>query len=347
MRFGYSKFTHVIACAAFLAAASACGSAFAAKPAVSCELPEMNTADRPNMGSGATKVAVGIFLIDITRIDDVNQQFTLDFVVFQTWKDPRLKGFDGCRFDLAQVWSPVFEFLNSGRVFPSLQPYARVGPEGTVTYPRRYRGSLSFPHGLHNFPFDKHTIRIAMIPPDQSGQKYELVANQKTTGRQENLTVLDWTLGAAVSRVSQTTHPVSGKTIDLFNFEISAKRRYHYYLWKVLLPLLLIVAMSWSVFWINPAKFGPQIGMSATSMLTLIAFQFAMAGILPRLSYFTLLDGFITASTILVFGALLESLTTAYFVSVDRMAMALRLDRTCRWAFPLAFLVIVVAIFIT
>src|SRR6056300_1390110 len=46
------------------------------------------------------------------------------------------------------------------------------------------------------------------------------------------------------------------------------------YLYKVLLPLALIVMMYFTVFWVNPERFGPQIGLSATSMLTLIAFLF-------------------------------------------------------------------------
>jgi hypothetical protein len=306
----------------------------------------MNAGERPHARGAPTKVAVGIFLIDIVKIDDINQQFTTDLLVFQTWKDPRLKGLDGCRFDLKQVWSPVLAFLNSGRVFPGLAARVVVGAEGTVRYVQRYQGSLSFPHRLHDFPFDKHTIGITMVPVGQPAKEVELTVDEKNTTRQQALSIPDWTLGFPVGLTSKLDHPQSASTLSQYYFSITAERQYQYYLWKVLLPLMLIVAMSWSVFWINPAKFGPQIGMSATSMLTLIAFQFAMVGILPRLSYFTLLDGFITASTVLVFGALLQSLTTAYFVSVDRMAIALRLDRTCRWAFPLAFLVMVIAIFI-
>ena len=65
----------------------------------------------------------------------------------------------------------------------------------------------------------------------------------------------------------------SGKLIDyysVYEFEITAKRISAFYVWKVILPLCLIVAMSWTVFWINPAQFGPQIGMSATSMLLVL-----------------------------------------------------------------------------
>ena len=337
---------HLLSSIVFLAAVGACGSGFTAEPGNSCALPEMRTADRPHEAGQPTNVAVGLFLVDVSAIDDVTQQFTSDFVVLQSWRDPRLKGLDGCEFALSQIWAPRLDFVNSGRAFPGFPPRATVRPEGAVRYMQRYRGSLSFPHHLDRFPFDKHVIRISMVPVGQPLKEVELTVDSEMMGRQPEFTVSDWSLGHPAGRIDSFTPPRLDRTLSQFHFEISAKRRPEYYLWKVLMPLILIVAMSWSVFWINPAQFGPQIGMSATSMLTLIAFQFAMTGMLPRLSYFTALDAFVTASTGLVFLALLESLMTSYLVSVDRKELALHVDRICRWVFPLAFAGLIVWTFV-
>lgn len=323
-----------------------CGPALSAVPAGSCVVPEMKTAQRPGAGGPATKVEVGIFLVDMIEIDDVKQQLTADFLVFQTWRDPRLKGLDGCVFDLDRIWSPKLDFVNSGRVFPGMPARATVRPGGAVRYVQRYRGSLSFPHRLDDFPFDEHIIDISLVPLGYTVKDVELEVDETNMGRQSDLTIPDWRLGSVSGQIDSLSPPRMDRTLSRFRFEVPAKRRPEYYLWKVLVPLILIVAMSWSVFWINPAQFGPQIGMSATSMLTLIAFQFAMAGILPRLSYFTALDAFITASTGLVFLALVEALMTSYLVSVDRKELALRFDGVCRWAFPLAFAGVVLWIFV-
>ena len=40
----------------------------------------------------------------------------------------------------------------------------------------------------------------------------------------------------------------------------------------IIVPLILIVMMSWVVFWIDPRDFGPQMGMATASVFTLIAF---------------------------------------------------------------------------
>ena len=335
-----------LAVLAILIAQSGIGDSIrAAEAAESCALPNMKTAERPGAGGAATKVAVGLYLVDITQIDDVKQEFTADFLLFQTWKDPRLNNLEGCYFNLDQVWSPNLDFVNSGRVFPGFPTRVRVGPEGAVRYVQRYRGSLSFPHRLDDFPFDRHTLRVALVTIGHRLHDIELTVDKKTNARHEALTIPDWIVGTPRGLISTYVSAQTGENLPQFFFEIPVERRYGYYFWKMLLPLVLIVAMSWSVFWINPAQFGPQIGMAATSMLTLIAFQFATTGILPRLSYVTALDAFITASTGLVFLALVESLMTAYYVSVDRKELALRIDKNCRWIFPLAFIGIIIAIF--
>jgi len=125
-----------------------------------------------------------------------------------------------------------------------------------------------------------------------------------------------------------------GGVFSRFALVISTQRIATYYLWKVMLPLCLIVVMPWAVFWINPARFGPQIGLSATSMLTLIAFMFATTNMVPKLGYFTTLDLFVVGSTVLVFLALVESLATSYVVSIDREDLGLRIDRGSRLVFP-------------
>jgi gamma-aminobutyric acid receptor subunit beta len=114
---------------------------------------------------------------------------------------------------------------------------------------------------------------------------------------------------------------------------------------KVILPLILIVAMSWTVFWVAATEVGPQLGVATTSMLTLIAYRFAIDRQLPVLPYTTSLDAFILMSTLLVFFALIEVLVTTIFEGKHRNKQAKRIDRYCRVIFPLIFVIASIAIF--
>ena len=103
--------------------------------------------------------------------------------------------------------------------------------------------------------------------------------------------------------------------------------------------------MSWTVLWISPENTGPPIGLATTSMLTLIAYRFILGSQLPRVSYLTLLDHFIFASTVLVFMALLEVVITSGLAQAGKAAQAHRLQKAARVVFPLLFGLLIVAVF--
>jgi cadmium resistance protein CadD (predicted permease) len=96
--------------------------------------------------------------------------------------------------------------------------------------------------------------------------------------------------------------------------------------------------MSWAVFWITPTDASPQISIAVTSMLTLIAYRFAIDNQLPRLPYTTHLDAFILMSTVLVFFSFIEVLVTTILENQKRNRLALTIDRSCRVIFPVIFL---------
>ena len=53
-----------------------------------------------------------------------------------------------------------------------------------------------------------------------------------------------------------------------YAFEFTASRNVQHYVLKVILPLVLIVMMSWAVFWIDPVTSNSQISIAVTSMPT-------------------------------------------------------------------------------
>ncbi len=121
----------------------------------------------------------------------------------------------------------------------------------------------------------------------------------------------------------------------MISFE--GERRAGYYLIKVILPLILIVAMSWVVFWIDPSEGGSQIGVALTTMLTLIAYRFAVGSELPNIPYLTRMDYFLLASTVLVFATLIEVVITSHYARSGRIQQAHRIDLWARWMFPAVF----------
>ena len=309
-----------------------------------CVAPRIQADVRPDADGPPTKVLVSFFMVDLTGISDPDQTLTGDFAVALRWTDPRLAGMEGCEISLDDIWSPGLEFFNSGRLFLSRPRQVSVGPDGAVRYAQRYYGTMASYHNLQDFPFDDQTFRISLLPFEWTDEDVQLMIDETVTGRRELLNISDWTIENVEAVVRKEFAPARNAYVPYYDFLITAERVTGFYLWKVILPLCLIVAMSWCVFWISPELYGPQIGLSATSMLTLIAFTFATTNMLPELGYFTLLDLFIAGATVLVFLALLESLTVTYLVSRDIKGPARRIDFWCRVVFPLVFLVFIVVL---
>jgi hypothetical protein len=311
-----------------------------------CNLPDLRVDERPGSAGQPTQVTLGIRLLDVTAIEDTSQSITADFALSQTWTDSRLAAFEGCRFNLDQVWSPQIDIINAGRLFTRLPHRVDVLESGRVRYLQRYQGSMVFRYDAHQFPFDHHDIVITLLSLEYGEKDVRLIIDEDFTGRKsDEFNVPDWKISQVQAKIFSQAMDAFSRNNSGYAFSISAKRRSEYYIWKVIVPLILIVLMSWTVFWIDPAQFGPQIGMSATSMLTLIAFQFAMANILPHLSYYTIMDKFIFGSTIIVFLSLIESVTTSYLISIPKRETAMRIDRLCRWAFPAVFVAFTLIVF--
>ena len=96
--------------------------------------------------------------------------------------------------------------------------------------------------------------------------------------------------------------------------------------------------MSWLVFWIDPSLVASQISVSVTAMLTMIAYRFALAGLLPRLTFLTSLDYFVLVSTIAVFMSLIEVIYTAYLSTNGQLEQARSMDRKARLLVPLIYI---------
>lgn len=314
----------------------------------SCSTANLRTDIRPNPEGEPTEVSVALFLVDLTDIDDVAQLLSLDLITLASWTDPRLTALEGCQLPLSSVWHPQLDFLNSGHMETRSSSSAEqvdVGPGGLVSHQQRFYGSLASYHSLRDFPLDDQEFKVSILSPEYGEDEVMLVVNERQTGRRDQLNITDWNIGAVTAGLGTYTTETIGRRISVFEYRISAGRQVGFYIWKVIIPLILIVAMSWAVFWVSPSQFTPQIGLSATAMLTLIAFQFALVGVLPRLAYFTILDRFIVGSTVLVFLALVEAVTAAHLVSKKKIEQALRMDRFCRIAFPLGFGLLTLIVF--
>jgi len=306
-----------------------------------CSLADYQAGQRPGEPGIPTKVHLGLAIADVSAISDLDQTVTLDAVMKIGWQDSRLSQASGCRFSLDQVWHPDIQLMNSGDIV-SRQPFELyVGDQGWLRGSYRVQGTIANPRSMAEFPFDEHTITLDIMSLRYAASEVEIEIEQNWTLRRADLTIPDWEIGAVSARVEALKLPQLDRTTSRYQFSIPARRIPSYYIYKIVLPLIMIVMMSWAVFWINPSNLGSQMTLAGTSMLTLVTFQFTMNDVLPRIGYFTQLDKFIFSSSALVFIALVEAVSSGFLSSRGSERIAQLLDNTSRIAFPTLYGLIV------
>ncbi|MEH6583567.1 MAG: hypothetical protein V7754_16645 [Halioglobus sp.] len=288
------------------------------------------------------KVYVTVGVLDVDAINSADQSFTLNLIAQFRWFDPRLAhdGETAIRRQLTEIQAPRFILVNRQRTWSSLLNVVDITPEGEALYRMRLWGDFSQIMRLREFPFDSHVFQIPIVAISHNGATVELLPDpEEESFIAQQLSVADW----KISDWSVETGPlnlIKGGEENGFIFSFKGARISGHILIKFIIPLFLIVAMSWVVFWIDPAEGSSQLGVAVTAVLTLIAYHIALSGKLPDISYLTRMDLFLFGSTLLVFSSLIEVVTTSRLAIAGRLQLARWIDVVCRVLFPALYAVV-------
>lgn len=312
-----------------------------------CVIDENNFDAPASVDGGPVQVNVHLYMNDITEIKDADQSFVSDVFFRIEWQDSRMahRGPEPCSAPSDKIWNPQLQLLNRRVVDKVQQPDLVVFPDGRVRQVVRAYGDFSFRADLTNFPFDQQQIGFVLVS-SLGPEEISLVAKSENLGLADDLSVTNWEIESLGSRASEYYVAPLERFVSRLDIDFQAKRLTGFYTWQLLVPLVLVVMMTWAVFWVPLEFVAPRVGLVATSMLTLIAYRFSMASILPPIAYLTRLDKFMVASSVLVFAALAAAVAVTHLEHEGNMRVATGLNSASRLLAPLLFLVVLVVVFL-
>ncbi len=313
-----------------------------------CQLDAEIPMTRPPAPEGhPIEIHVKIFLMDLVDVITVKQEFVVDLFYSATWNDPRLgtllrnAGVKSCVMALGQIWTPGMISLNVRNMKTGLPQIFLVTDDGIIQGKQRLMGSFGTQFNLSEFPLDTQVLPITFISTQYSPNEVKIVFEASDSS--EAFTETGWTVEGISAHSSKFDFGVTqGEAVSQgyvrFDYEIQVRRQIMYYVWKVFVPLCMIVMVSWAVFWIHPSQLGIQTGIGTGMMLSLIAFLFSLQHILPKTDYLTRIDLFVYSSLTFVFLAFLEAITSGRLAAQGKEQFALRIDLVSRFLIPLIFL---------
>jgi hypothetical protein len=328
------------------------GMAQEVKPSVLAEEPQPEM-ERPTVWGEPTEVKIGIFVIDIDEVNTAAQSFAGSVFVRASWNNPflRHKGPGPMQRGLTDVWNPRLIIIGQQNVWRSYPEFVEIYPDGEVVYRQKFWGNFSQPMELHDFPMDQQDLTIHIVAAGLSEQHVRMVplmlgdiemSDIAEKFSMPDFVVTDW------QAAPEPYFPHKGRRRGTsgYQMKITVERTPTYYVLKVIVPLCLIVIMSWLPRWIDPEQIGTNIGIATTAFLTLVAYLFAITVLLPKVSYVTRIDRFILLSTLLVFIGLLQTVWHARLMRAEKKALVDRLDVWSRMVYPLLLLFVLAVSFL-
>jgi len=316
----------------------------APRSGLACPSPASYSLTRPDPAGTPTQVGLGIIFQDIAQLSDVDQTLDADVYVITRWRDPRLA--DPARGDASAecpvpegaLWMPALEPENIRSRQSFYAPRFLVDASGVITHSRRLWVKVADPLDLHDFPFDRHRWSVTVWPVVSRAEELVLRPLPSLVRMNDRLSIQGWRVGVPRAEAGTSARLARPGVFARVDVRMDLQRNWGFYAWKLGLPLVLIVLMAYGVYFIPASAVNQQIGLSTTSMLTLIAYMLALGSSLPRISYLTRADRFFIGSALLVFLGLAKAIMTVALGGQDSAVIG-GLNRWGRWAYPAGTLI--------
>jgi len=304
----------------------------------------------PNNG-GPVVVKTAFQLQDVNEIDDEAETFQFTGVLTLTWRDKR-QAFDpdkervkekiyqgSYQFnEVSPGWFPQVVLANESGMYEKHGVLLRVQPDGTSTLIETINAVAEANFSMRRYPFDVQRLEVIfkVLGFDSSEVVFEAEPTPVDPSWQE-VRISQWQLAGIHSSTGES--PSSGKrgASSMFTVVMEVQRHSFFVIRLVVIPLILIVVLSWSVFWMDRSSLGDRINVSFVGILTAVAYQFVVGGILPHISYFTLMNGFVNLSFLTMCATVVINLLVGEYDKKGRSDAGDLIDYRCRWIFPLVY----------
>jgi len=295
-------------------------------------------------------VKVGLKLQQIVNIDQPNEIMTDVGTLKLEWTDPALAfNPDECNClsrlytensynkfleDVKGQW-PDFTFFNQQGNRWSQNRLIEVKSNGQVTYLERFSTNLQIDFDWSKFPFDTQDfyIKVDMLYPEETYVFAPMEGFSEIDplhGEDEFiLTGFDTQISTTISSQLMPT--------SRFTFHFSAPRHLDYYVFRIFVPILLIITVSYITFFLK--DYSRRIEIATGNLLLFIAFSWSLGENYPRMGYLTFLDALMAITFLINTLVVVLNVYFKYLEMKDEREKADRLDRPMNYLYPLTYLV--------
>ena len=298
-------------------------------------------------------VRVSFKFHDINEINDEAETFNFSGVLKLRWHDPRQafdpvaegvneKVFQGSyQFnELAAGWYPQVVLVNESGLYQKSGTILRVQPDGTSTLIETLNASAKSEYNMRRYPLDRQRLKAVfeVLGFDHNEVVFQIEPDTASFLARE-VRIPQWSITGASASVKDRPESYAGQGVSsAFTVSVNVQRKPFYIFRLVVFPLILVVLLSFSVFWMDKSSIGDRLSVSFIGILTSVAYQGIISDEMPHIAYITLMHGFLTLSFLTMCATVVINLVVNTLDKRGKTEIGDRIDQRCRWGFPLAYL---------
>jgi len=291
--------------------------------------------------TGPMHVTIGLYATSIPEIDIKAATFTIDMYLWLVYSgDESIEG---------------FEIANGEVLSKVLLERTTQGDKTYVCW--RIKATMHEHFSLENYPFDRQQLDIKfehglleasslVFDPDIKSYEGSGVTADRW-GLRDDVRISDYEIVRTSWQSAQSLYqtnfgsPFSDKPSSTYStaiFSVEVARSFWPYCYKILIPLIVILAIAYLVFFLPPTEIQTASGLAMTSLLTCVAMNLTVSSNLPEVGYLVASDKFFISTYGLIFVTLAETIWTFGVATRGDEPKAERIERVFRWGFPLCVL---------
>ncbi|MDQ6826084.1 MAG: hypothetical protein M3Z14_02650 [Candidatus Eremiobacteraeota bacterium] len=301
----------------------------------------------PRPDASPVHVLIRLHIDNLVNVDELRETWQVSGDLVERWKAPKLAYARHGRLDShrdlapASTWQPTLGFINEAAPATLTDLDLYETPDGSVVRVQHFTVTLATQLDLRRFPFDKQELPIVMEPRGHDADRILLFADTKRSS----------VAAARYVGLSQWRNPVLSARrgirqsddfdVNALIFTLTLQRGSNSYVWKFILPLFLIVLISWVSFWLSHEEFKTkdQLGTLVSTLLIIVAFNITATASLPRTNYVTYIDAFLLACFMFVILAIAAVVGTHFLQMRQQEDAAYRMRRMAGTLLPVTFVI--------
>jgi len=239
------------------------------------------------------------------------------------------------------------EFVNGSEIFNSEVEAKRTKD---VVYITGYcKGEFKFDPDYREYPVDIQKLPIIIESVNLPENLVKLIPDTASVSK-TNLIGLDETISLPSYKIIQAGYQKELKlyksnfgdpdfskemSYSRITYEIKIERDSESFILKILIPNLLLLVITYLVFFIPPNQLEVAVGCTVTSLLASIAFQLTINGNLPDIGYLTNADKLFHLFYLLITIALVQTVISFHFDRQGNKKFSHALEIGGRIVFPI------------